>query len=123
DRGGAFGIGMMAITMAILLISILFHEYGHCWMAIRLGGTAEDILLWPLGGLSTLSHSSSPGVEMKVAGIGPISSFVLSGLCYGGLYFATGGFHWKLLFPFDNWGLDYPSYVLMFLLHAARLNF
>jgi Zn-dependent protease len=122
DVGGAYGFGIMSATMAILLVSILFHEPGHCWMAIRLGGSAEDILLWPLGGLSTVSHSSSPGVEMKVAGIGPISSFVLSAACYGGLYLTGSGWHWRLLFPFDNWGMDYPSLARILLLHAARLN-
>jgi len=122
DAGGAYGLGVMSATMTILLISILFHELGHCWMAIRLGGSAEDILLWPLGGLSTVSHSNSPGVEMKVAGIGPISSFVLSAACYAALYLTGAGWHWRLLFPFDNWGMDYPSLARIFLLHAARLN-
>jgi Zn-dependent protease len=112
----------MSATMTILLISILFHELGHCWMAIRLGGSAEDILLWPLGGLSTVSHSNSPGVEMKVAGIGPISSFVLSAACYAALYLSGVVWHWRLLFPFDNWGMDYSSLAKILLLHAARLN-
>jgi len=121
DHGSLFGLGMMAITMVILLISILFHEFAHCWMAVRTGGSAEDILLWPLGGLSTLSHSNSPGVEMKVAGIGPLSSFVLSAGCYAGLYFSGVLWHWRLLSPFDDWGMEY-SLARMFLLHAARLN-
>jgi len=122
DVGGAIGLGMMAVTMTILLVSILFHEFAHCWMAILLGGSAEDILLWPLGGLSTVSHSNSPGVEIKVAGVGPVSSFVLSGACFGGLVLSGARWDWLLLSPFDNWGLGDPSLVRMFLLHAARLN-
>lgn len=122
DHGGAFGMGMMSITMAILLVSILFHEFAHCWAAVRVGGSAEDILLWPLGGLSTLSHSNSPGVEIKVAGIGPLSSFVLSAACFGGIVLTGGQWEWRLLSPFDNWGMGDPSLVRMFLLHAARLN-
>jgi Zn-dependent protease len=122
DTGRAYGLGIMAATMSILLVSILIHELAHCWMAIRLGGSAEDIMLWPLGGLSTVSHSNSPGVEIKVAGIGPISSFVLSGACYGALHLLGGLWQWRLLFPFDNWGMDYPSLAMILLLHAARLN-
>ena len=121
DVGGAYGFGVMSATMGILLVSILFHELGHCWMAIRLGGSAEDILLWPLGGLSTVSHSNSPSVELKVAGIGPVSSFVLSAACYGALILTGAVWHWRLLFPFDNWGMDWPLAQTL-LLHAARLN-
>jgi Zn-dependent protease len=122
DRGGVFGLGMMSISMVILLISILFHELGHCWMAVRVGGSAEDILLWPLGGLATLSHSNSPGVEIKVAGIGPISSFVLSAGCYTALYLTGVAWNYRFLFPFDDWVIGLSSYVQVFLLHAARLN-
>lgn len=122
DTGGVRGLGYMAVSMAILLISILFHELAHCWMAVRMGGSADDILLWPLGGLSTVSHSNSPGVEMKVAGIGPVSSFLLSGLCFGAIVLTGGHWEWRLLSPFDNWGFGDPSLLRMFLLHAARLN-
>jgi Zn-dependent protease len=122
DAAGVFGLWTMAVTMAILVVSILFHEFAHCWMAVKMGGSAEDILLWPLGGLSTLSHSNSPGVEIKVAGVGPVSSFVLSAACFGGIVLTGAAWDWRLLSPFDSWGLGDPSLLRMFLLHAARLN-
>ena len=34
----------------VLLATILIHELGHCLAARSVGGTAESILLWPLGG-------------------------------------------------------------------------
>ena len=39
------------IGTAILLASVLLHELGHAYAARRLGGRADQIMLWPLGGL------------------------------------------------------------------------
>ncbi len=122
DIGGIVSMGIVAVTMVILLVSILFHELAHCWMSVRSGGTAESILLWPLGGVSSLSHSNSPGVEIKVAGIGPVSSFVLSAACFGGLVLSGVRWQWGVLWPFDDWGMGGPLSYRTFLLHAARLN-
>src|SRR5271165_5735189 len=40
------------ISMAVLFAVILLHEYGHCIAARWVGGSASEILLWPLGGLA-----------------------------------------------------------------------
>lgn len=39
-------------TYVILFGIVLLHEFGHCWGARREGGSADEILLWPLGGLA-----------------------------------------------------------------------
>ena len=44
----------------ILLVTVLLHELGHSLAARRVGGHAEGILLWPLGGLAYVAHSSGP---------------------------------------------------------------
>ncbi len=122
SRAGWLGVGMMAVTQAILLVSILFHEFGHCWMAIRHRGHAEKILIWPLGGYSVVDYQRGPRHQLAVAGIGPVSSFLLSGICYG-LLAATGvPLRWEHVHPFEYW---YPmgfTLAQIFLLHAARLN-
>src|SRR6478672_1259157 len=74
------GIVLVAAGLVILILSILFHEFGHCWMAIRERGSAEKILLWPLGGLSYVHYEHGPMQTIKVSGIGPLSSFVLAGI-------------------------------------------
>jgi Zn-dependent protease len=113
---------MMAVTMVILILSILFHEFGHCWMAIRQGGSAEKILLWPLGGLSYVEYDHGASEQIKVAGIGPLSSLVLSAGCYGILYATGVAWNWSLLLPYEGWHPPGYSLVQIFLLHAARLN-
>jgi Zn-dependent protease len=121
ERGWA-GMGHMAVSLAIFLASVLFHEFGHCFMAVHEGGSAERITLWPLGGLSSLHYDFSPRRQILVAGIGPLSSLVLAAACFAVLL--TTGIPWdrSLLSPFESWwpaGLSLPQ---TFLLHAARLN-
>src|SRR4051794_19411699 len=48
------GLGWQnAVTsMGVLFGSVLLHEFGHCFGARYVGGEADDILMWPLGGLA-----------------------------------------------------------------------
>src|ERR1051326_6581291 len=36
----------------ILFVSVLLHEFGHCFAARYVEGDAKEILMWPLGGLA-----------------------------------------------------------------------
>jgi Zn-dependent protease len=122
DHGGWWGLGWMSITMTILIVSILFHEYAHCWMAGHQGGGGERILLWPLGGLATVHYHPGPWPQIKVAGVGPLSSFVLSAACFGALVLTGVPWEWELALPFDSWWPYGMTTVQVFILHAARLN-
>ncbi|HVR84100.1 MAG TPA: site-2 protease family protein [Planctomycetota bacterium] len=120
--GGWLGVGLMAVTQAILIASILFHELGHCWMAIRHRGHAEKILLWPLGGLSYLEYDRRPQLQIQVSIIGPISSLLLSAICFGILRATDIPLDWNLAHPLRSW---YPmgfTLAQILILHAARLN-
>jgi len=131
SREGAWGVEWVTVTMVILMISILFHELAHCWMGIRLGGHAERILLWPLGGLASIDHTGRPAEQIKISGIGPISSFVLGGICAVILVLLGAPWSWRYLNPWDNWWPDelrwnvsstFVFHVRGFLVHAIRLN-
>ena len=37
---------------SILFLSVLLHEFGHILGCRSVGGTANEILMWPLGGLA-----------------------------------------------------------------------
>ena len=43
----------VALISAMLFVSVLLHEFGHCFGARSVGGNAEQILMWPLGGLAS----------------------------------------------------------------------
>ncbi len=126
-QDGLTGLERMAVTMGILLVSVLFHEFAHCWMALRRGGHAERVLLWPLGGIAYVGHMGSAHDDLKVAGIGPISSFVLGGLALGALLLTGVPWHWEYANPFEGWWYpDSQPYHMTtahnFALHAFRLN-
>jgi Zn-dependent protease len=41
-----------AWLMLFLFISVLLHEFGHCFAARFMDGESDEVLLWPLGGLA-----------------------------------------------------------------------
>ena len=47
------GLVFVAPLMVALFVLVLLHEYGHCIACRRVGGEADEILLWPLGGLAS----------------------------------------------------------------------
>ncbi|KAL4436078.1 hypothetical protein ABPG77_005526 [Micractinium sp. CCAP 211/92] len=67
-------VGFAAILYGpLLLVTVLIHELGHSLAARRLGGHAEGILLWPLGGLAYLAHSSGPKADLLISLAGPLT--------------------------------------------------
>jgi len=51
DRGSA-GYAFAAAMMGTLFLLVLLHEFGHCLACRLVGGQADDVLMWPLGGLA-----------------------------------------------------------------------
>jgi Zn-dependent protease len=123
SKSGTWGLEWMSITMGILLVSILFHELAHCWVGISLGGHAEKILLWPLGGLAYVGHSGPPRDQIKISGVGPLSSFVLGGIALGILMGTGVRWEWSYLNPWAEWWPWAFTHPQGFLLHAVKLNF
>lgn len=61
----------LALYGGVLLLTVLVHELGHSLATIKLGGQAHGILLWPLGGLAFVGHSSGPKADLLIAVAGP----------------------------------------------------
>ena len=83
---GAVGLG--ALGLLILLISVFAHEMGHAWAVRSLGGELDEVLLWPLGGLAdsrfghwTHDDHSAAQYEMIVAATGPLVNLVACLVC------------------------------------------
>lgn len=62
---------------AILLASVLLHELGHAYAARRLGGSADQIMLWPLGGLIAAGGVRDVQSELVVALAGPLVNWIV----------------------------------------------
>ncbi|MFB7224720.1 site-2 protease family protein [Streptomyces sp. NPDC056227] len=68
-------------TAVVFFASLLAHELAHAVVARRNGVEVDDIVLWLLGGVARLKgEASSPGAELRIAGVGPLVSLLLGAL-------------------------------------------
>jgi len=73
---------LLGLFSALLLFaSVLAHELGHSWVAIKQGIGVKSISLFLFGGLANLERESkTPAEAFWVAIAGPLVSLLLSGL-------------------------------------------
>ena len=83
---------LLALVSALLFFaSILLHELGHAWVALRHGIGIAGITLWMFGGVARLQRDSdSPATEFKIAIAGPIVTLAIV-LILGALGIAIAG--------------------------------
>ena len=75
-----------ALVMALLFVSVLLHEFGHCFAARALDGDAQEVLMWPLGGLASVEVPQTPRAHFLVAAAGPAVNLALAFLAGALLY-------------------------------------
>ncbi|MDQ4070531.1 MAG: site-2 protease family protein [Actinomycetota bacterium] len=79
DREPAAYVTAALVAGILFLASILAHEVGHAVVARRNGIEVDGITLWLFGGVARLAgEAQDPGVELRVAGIGPLISIVIA---------------------------------------------
>jgi stage IV sporulation protein FB len=77
----------------LLFISVLLHEFGHCFAARWVDGDADEIMMWPLGGLANVDIPQEPRAHFLTAAAGPAVNLLLAGLCAFLLAFAADAFY------------------------------
>ena len=83
-------LGWVVAPMALLFASVVCHEFGHVFVARRLGQHTGDMILTPIGGLVMVARGPTPTVEFAVAAGGPLVNAALAAIgCT--LFLATGG--------------------------------
>jgi Zn-dependent protease len=66
------------VTGLLVFASVLAHELGHSWVALRQGISVRSITLFLFGGMASLEkESATPGNTFWVAIAGPAVSFAL----------------------------------------------
>ena len=60
-----------------LVLIVLIHEFGHALACRSVGGTANTIMLWPLGGVAYVSPPQRPGATLWSIAAGPLVNLVL----------------------------------------------
>jgi Zn-dependent protease/CBS domain-containing protein len=75
---------IIGIVGAVLFYGcLLAHELSHSLVARRFGVKVSGITLWLFGGVSQLEgEPGSAGAEALIAGVGPLTSFVVAGIAF-----------------------------------------
>lgn len=80
---GALAWVLGLVTALLLFASVLAHELGHSWVALRQGTEVKSITLFIFGGLASLGEESkTPGESFRVAIAGPLVSLFLFGVLH-----------------------------------------
>jgi len=62
--------------LALFLI-VMLHEYGHALACHQVGGQANRIVLWPLGGVAYVNPPQRPGATLWSIAAGPLVNVAL----------------------------------------------
>jgi len=102
------GIYQGLLGFAIILISLLFHEYAHIWMALRQNVRVSHAILLAVGAAAMLDPNDLIGQhkkEFKIALAGPLASLLLALLLFTVIGISIAVFNattvgWGLAFGF-----------------------
>jgi Zn-dependent protease len=75
--GATVGFVIMLATLAILFVIVLVHEFGHCIGCRWTGGEANEILMWPLGGLAYCRPPNHWMAHMITVVAGPMVNLII----------------------------------------------
>jgi Zn-dependent protease len=79
-RGGVAQYSSLAWNVAEylgLFVIVTLHEFGHSLACRQVGGVADHIVLWPLGGVAYVQPPQRPGATLWSLAAGPLVNLVL----------------------------------------------
>ena len=91
-RGGFGGYSATAWNVAeflALFLIVTMHEFGHALACRQVGGRANQIVLWPLGGVAYVDPPPRAGATLWSIAAGPLVNVALLPIL-GALYLTTG---------------------------------
>ena len=78
DRAKAYSsISWNVFEYLALFLIVTLHEFGHALACRQVGGTANRIMLWPLGGVAYVDPPARPGATLWSIAAGPLVNVAL----------------------------------------------
>ena len=78
SRAGRYSsITWNVLEYLALFLIVLMHEFGHALACRQVGGRADRIVLWPLGGVAYVDPPQRPGATLWSIAAGPLVNVVL----------------------------------------------
>jgi len=122
------GTWIDAVMLEALLFGvILLHEFGHCFGARAVDGDAQEVLMWPLGGLAFVDVPHTPRANFIATAAGPavnVAICIVSGLLFSWVT------HFEVRLPWNpipgDWGwypyrIDEAGNIALFRWDGTRL--
>ncbi len=76
--GGLVPFLLGCLFVALVFLSVLLHELGHCAMALQYGTRVLDITLWPIGGVARIEQMPvHPRGEVLISLAGPAMNLAI----------------------------------------------
>jgi Zn-dependent protease len=76
-KGLYSSINWNVLEYLTLFLIVLLHEFGHAFACRSVGGKANQIVLWPLGGVAYVSPPPRPGAWLWCTAAGPLVNAAL----------------------------------------------
>ena len=70
-------IGWNIAEYLSLFVIVTIHEFGHALACRQVGGRANRIVLWPMGGVAFVDPPPRPGANLWSIAAGPLVNVVL----------------------------------------------
>jgi Zn-dependent protease len=82
-KGDYSSITWNILEYLALFLIVTMHEFGHALACRQVGGTANRIVLWPLGGVAYVDPPPRPGATLWSIAAGPLVNVALAPILYG----------------------------------------
>jgi len=76
-QGRYTSVAWNVLEYLALFLIVLTHEFGHALACRQVGGTANRIMLWPLGGVAYVDPPQRPGATLWSIAAGPLVNVAL----------------------------------------------
>ena len=76
-RGGYSSVSWTVAEYLALFFIVMLHEFGHALACRQVGGTANQIVLWPFGGVAYVNPPPRPGATLWSIAAGPLVNVAL----------------------------------------------
>src|SRR6516225_361503 len=91
SRYSSISWGILEYVMIFVIVTL--HEFGHALACRQVGGRADKIVLWPLGGVAYVDPPQRPGATLWSIAAGPLVNVALAPVLFAALKLAQ----------FSNW--------------------
>src|ERR1700728_873359 len=82
-KGSYSSIAWNVLEYLALFMIVTLHEFGHALACRQVGGRADRIVLWPLGGVAYVDPPQRPGATLWSIAAGPLVNVALAPIVMG----------------------------------------